>query len=520
MRKNGDRTPQDMISNALCDISHLGATNTNSSRDDLSLAPHTRERQHAFWRRYHSCISLFPHLKDSVQHKKRIRDNGDQENIDPWDEELDFFESLDESSWQLLDETSNSSIKASSKLSLDPETSKSSEDQTNFGFQKANGKRVARPSAAAMEQAAKRLRLDDWDDDPPTSTNIPTSSPDYAAKSETSIPTSGGLFVPKGTPVLSTPPRAGSSSRLRPATVAGSASVPSSASLSKRRFQSPLRLLTPQSKVISVGIHPRSYRHGLNANNKRASFTPPFKKGIVSPAAVQRSGWSSGKATQSGTVEPQLFDLQPRTSRITYRDAGIVPRRQAMSTFSSADSKSGLPCEVRLILRDPPLAGQYAFSAKQSLGILGTSEALNMLQELGATRATLKWVQHHWSLILWKLAAYTYWTASDQPSQLWTWESCMRQLRYRYEREFHAKQSSAIKCIQEQLAPASRSMILCVHRILTYKDVEEDGASLVLELTDGWYLIRAEIDAPMRRAVRRGALRVGQKVGIIGAKVC
>ena len=63
-------------------------------------------------------------------------------------------------------------------------------------------------------------------------------------------------------------------------------------------------------------------------------------------------------------------------------------------------------------------------------------------------------------------------------------------------------------------------MILCVHRILTYKDVEEDGASLVLELTDGWYLIRAEIDAPMRRAVRRGALRVGQKVGIIGAKVC
>ena len=176
MRKNGDRAPQDMISNALCDISHLGATNTNSSRDDLSLAPHTRERQHAFWRRYHSCISLFPHLKDSVQHKKRIHDNGDQENIDPWDEELDFFESLDESSWQLLDETSNSSIKASSKLSLDPETSKSSEDQTNFGFQKANGKRVARPSAAAMEQAAKRLRLDDWDDDPPTSTNIPTLS--------------------------------------------------------------------------------------------------------------------------------------------------------------------------------------------------------------------------------------------------------------------------------------------------------------------------------------------------------
>ena len=63
-------------------------------------------------------------------------------------------------------------------------------------------------------------------------------------------------------------------------------------------------------------------------------------------------------------------------------------------------------------------------------------------------------------------------------------------------------------------------MILCVHRILTYNDVEEDGAALVLELTDGWYLIRAEIDAPMRRAVRRGALRVGQKVGIIGAKVC
>ena len=40
-----------------------------------------------------------------------------------------------------------------------------------------------------------------------------------------------------------------------------------------------------------------------------------------------------------------------------------------------------------------------------------------------------------------------------------------------------------------------------------------------LELTDGWYRLRAEVDPPLERAIRRGVIRVGRKIALIAARV-
>lgn len=40
-----------------------------------------------------------------------------------------------------------------------------------------------------------------------------------------------------------------------------------------------------------------------------------------------------------------------------------------------------------------------------------------------------------------------------------------------------------------------------------------------LELTDGWYRVRSNVDATLRRAVERGKVVVGSKVVVVGAKV-
>ena len=40
-----------------------------------------------------------------------------------------------------------------------------------------------------------------------------------------------------------------------------------------------------------------------------------------------------------------------------------------------------------------------------------------------------------------------------------------------------------------------------------------------LEITDGWYRLRAKIDAPMSRAVQRGIIQIGRKIGVAGARV-
>jgi len=67
-------------------------------------------------------------------------------------------------------------------------------------------------------------------------------------------------------------------------------------------------------------------------------------------------------------------------------------------------------------------------------------------------------------------------------------------------------------------------MVLCVSDILwSGGGVTDDGLKIEpypeLELTDGWYRLRAQVDLPIARAVRRDVIRVGRKLGFAGAKV-
>ena len=126
-------------------------------------------------------------------------------------------------------------------------------------------------------------------------------------------------------------------------------------------------------------------------------------------------------------------------------------------------------------------------------------------------------MDNHWSLVLWKLAGQV----QAQPSLFdlrWNWAEVIEQLKYRYEREFLAVQKPIIRRIQEHDASAASSMVLVVSAI---HRLQQDGkASVLLELTDGWYRIRAEIDARLTTAVESGRIAVGRKLSIVGAKVC
>lgn len=67
-------------------------------------------------------------------------------------------------------------------------------------------------------------------------------------------------------------------------------------------------------------------------------------------------------------------------------------------------------------------------------------------------------------------------------------------------------------------------MVLCVSNV-TWTDAGEDehGEPVQkpeLEVTDGWYRLRAQIDGPLERAVKRGAIRIGRKIAVAGARVC
>lgn len=99
----------------------------------------------------------------------------------------------------------------------------------------------------------------------------------------------------------------------------------------------------------------------------------------------------------------------------------------------------------------------------------------------------------------------------------------------RYEREHNQGHRSAIQRIQEQDSPASLSMVLCVSSIQWFKapvpdvgarDAPPAGTMIAaMELTDGWYRIKATSDVVLSGAVTRGKLRVGCKIGLSGVRV-
>jgi|SRR6266850_4053120 len=93
-----------------------------------------------------------------------------------------------------------------------------------------------------------------------------------------------------------------------------------------------------------------------------------------------------------------------------------------------------------------------------------------------------------------------------------------------YEKELNCGARPALRLIAAQDVAAGLHMILCVSDIVwSGSGVGDDGLPLVphptLELTDGWYCLRAHVDEVLARAARRGVVRVGRKISVSGASV-
>lgn len=67
-------------------------------------------------------------------------------------------------------------------------------------------------------------------------------------------------------------------------------------------------------------------------------------------------------------------------------------------------------------------------------------------------------------------------------------------------------------------------MVLCISDIIWPVNGSEENVAPAqtrpeLEVTDGWYRLRARIDAPLARGVRKGKIKIGRKIAVAGAKV-
>ncbi|OSD03321.1 hypothetical protein PYCCODRAFT_1444654 [Trametes coccinea BRFM310] len=340
-----------------------------------------------------------------------------------------------------------------------------------------------------------------------------------------------------------------------PSTVNAGPSTPAKPPSGTSAFVSPIKLgaTTLNSPVKSLGMTPR--RTGPSGPVGKSKFSTPFKSGMApgdpgrsqlqqklreeqaraasaQPLQVQVVGTPSAKGKQKEKKEYKYFDLNPPPHRKTLATCGLRPM-----TYTEDELEDMRINVEELRQMRPSNAVYYRFhSAIASVDIgdpadseeLGPKAAFVHLREHGCHLATQEWVANHYGLILWKLAGLVCMEPEreqDPRTKRWCWPEVIRQLLYRYERELNGGSRPALRLVSTEDAPAACPMVLCVSNIIIRGSsmMSKEGIPLEphaeLEVTDGWYRLRANIDMPLARAVRRGTICIGTKLAVSGAKL-
>ncbi|GAA6003167.1 uncharacterized protein JCM10292_002900 [Rhodotorula paludigena] len=405
---------------------------------------------------------------------------------------------------------------------------------------------------------------------------VPLRPPSADASAAPALIARPASFRPPMLSSASTPSRAPAASitPLRPSSLSTQTSVAGSSS------STPNPLLAQPQRRLNLGMTPRSKPYHL-ANTRSGTpgghlpaiepktgvkaFVSPFRGGkrpdgltpmglkgkMAPPASVKnevlrspnKAGNSVSKTSKVDLARREkvkVFELDvPAVERHPLGNFGMLPQthyyedlqeiglhvRPSSSHVSFTHTLTHSPTAI--LDMDSLSGGTYVFSCGR-----GVTAAHSALQAVVAERipeerdlVTLAWVKNHWSLLLWKMASYVR-TRPDLLEDWWTFDRAMEQLRYRYEREVNRAERSAIKRVQEQDSPASLPLVLCVSQI-RWDDAPDDdtavdgGVQVIvgLELTDGWYRIRTNVDKTLQSACQRGKLVIGSKVAIMGAKL-
>ncbi|KPP59928.1 breast cancer type 2 susceptibility protein-like, partial [Scleropages formosus] len=146
------------------------------------------------------------------------------------------------------------------------------------------------------------------------------------------------------------------------------------------------------------------------------------------------------------------------------------------------------------------------------------------------------WVYNHYRWVVWKQASMEKSFPEQLGSRCLTPEQVLLQLKYRYDVEVDQSRRSALRKIMERDDTPAKTLVLCVCGIAsndstlnlpaqsenkTIKDVDTKNylPTGVIWVTDGWYAIRALLDAPLTTMVRKGRLAAGMKIVTHGAEL-
>ncbi|KAL4436872.1 hypothetical protein ABPG75_004011 [Micractinium tetrahymenae] len=251
-------------------------------------------------------------------------------------------------------------------------------------------------------------------------------------------------------------------------------------------------------------------------------------------AAVQRGGAAEGA---SGTAAQLPLDSL-RCSEALVPD---VPP-PADSPAAAAANAGGAAAEQQQQQQQQQVAAAAP-------ALLGWPELRQRLLAAGANPlyATEGWAKNHFRWVVWKLArlhlllvgsgdgggngssSSSSGSSSGGAPALLTAAVVLDELRCRYEREFNRGHRLLLKAVLQHDEVASAAMVLMVASVhLPLPGAAPGGgggdsggatAAATLELTDGWYWIRASCDERLTQLARAGRISQGDKLRICGGEL-
>ncbi|XP_070391409.1 breast cancer type 2 susceptibility protein homolog isoform X3 [Dermacentor albipictus] len=308
-----------------------------------------------------------------------------------------------------------------------------------------------------------------------------------------------------------------------------SANVRACRSLSEKR--------TPASGLTRLGHVGTPMFSSKMKSASKTSFITPFKAVVMgkaqTPVAATRAVSGPRTLFQDKAIRPgKLWILRRvmKSARLFLRDAlqgqhpkfysldqlksyGVLESTTAVNAQNAADFVFYISSsDSLLILGDG--ATMRLESTDMHLGKDEFSRAFFSMPGVDADLVAPGWLENHYRWIVWKLASMELHCPQVFGARSLTPDQVMLQLKYRYDIEIDNSCRSALRKIYERDDVPSKALVLCVSAL----ECKEDGA-VQLELTDGWYSIRAELDEPLSRLASTGHLFVGLKLLTSGAEL-
>lgn len=214
-----------------------------------------------------------------------------------------------------------------------------------------------------------------------------------------------------------------------------------------------------------------------------------------------------------------LFQIKgTNIKRVTLKSYAEKQRHPTKLDFEAA-KRHNIQEDVALMTSNS--ASEYKFLRLNEEGILtelGPSYFLEKLIQDGASSKLINidWVENHYRWIVWKLASMERSFPYDYPLHL-TPERVLSQLKYRYEKEINLSHRSALKKIIERDAFCGSHLVLCVAALVNQPN--ENNQYWTIEVTDGWYGIKAVVDEHLSHLISTKKIFPGMKLHVFGASI-